>query len=219
MTINDYFCNWIKVIDIDELNGVLSKIKKMNLNTLCPEYKNIFRAFEECSYDNLKCVFLGQDPYPQKGVATGLLFGNDIHRWEQASPSLKVVLRAIGEEVPDDFDYSLKHWANQGILMINSSLTCELNKPGSHSLIWRPFISSLLHNISISNRAIVFVLFGNQAQSFRGSIYPRGNFILEDKHPAYYARLNANMGNDVFVKTRTLLKDYWNYDLDYINPK
>lgn len=218
MTINDYFCKWINVVDVDETNRVLSKIKRLNLNTLCPDYKNIFKAFEVCPYDELKCVFLGQDPYPQRGVATGLLFGNEIQRIEQASPSLKVVLKALGE-IPDDFDFTLKHWAKQGILMINSSLTCELGKPGSHSLIWRPFISLLLHNISVSNRAIVFVLFGNQAQSFKSSIYPKGNFILEEKHPAYYARIGADMSGEVFVKTRTLLKDYWNYDLDYINPK
>ena len=76
MTIDEYFGRWMKVIDKDELKRVLSGLKKVHPSLLCPSMPDIFRAFELCPYDQCKVVFIGQDPYPQKGVATGILFSN-----------------------------------------------------------------------------------------------------------------------------------------------
>ena len=121
------------------------------------------------SEHDVKIVFLGQDPYPQKGVATGVLFGNKEGTTE-LSPSLEVIKEAaINYETPHPplkFDVTLESWAKQGILMINSALTCEMNKVGSHVMLWRPFMSKFLQNLSNSNTGLVYVLFGDQAQTF-----------------------------------------------------
>ena len=97
-----------------------------------------------------------------KRQATGILFGNkaDVPE-DELSPSLKVVKEAaVNFEVPHNsiiFDQTLESWARQGILMINSALTVEMNKVGSHTMLWRPFISSLLKNISETNPGLIYV--------------------------------------------------------------
>ena len=95
MTANEYFGDWIDVIDKEELRKVVTWVNKVNSADLCPSPKNIFRAFRACSFKDCKVVFLGQDPYPQRGVATGILFGNSEDTQEDyLSPSLKIVKEA-----------------------------------------------------------------------------------------------------------------------------
>ena len=96
-------------------------------------------------------------------------------------------------------------WAKQGILLINGALTVEMNKIGSHTMLWRPFISSLLHNLSNEYTGIVYVLFGNQAQTFRPYINEKLNYVLEENHPAYYARTHKKMPGDVFDKVNDII--------------
>ena len=77
MTINEYLGDWLKVIDIPILNRTIKTVNNLyQTQSVMPEYKNIFRAFHLCKYNDLKIIFLSQDPYPQKGVATGIVFGN-----------------------------------------------------------------------------------------------------------------------------------------------
>lgn len=211
MTIEEYFGDWTKVIDIEEVLKVLDKLKRINPSLLCPSVRNIFKAFELCQYKDCKVIFVGQDPYPQKGVATGILFGNNTTEDSILSPSLQVIKEAvINYEVPHynvKFDNSLESWARQGILMINSALTVEMNKIGSHTMLWRPFISKLLTNLSNRENGLIYVLFGKQAQTFKPYINSTFNTILEEKHPAYYSRTNKSMSNTIFKQIDKLLND------------
>lgn len=210
MTFEEYFGDWIKVIDKIELNKVISKLKGMNNYT--PSMSNVFKAFELCRYNDMKVVFLGYDPYPQKGVATGILFGNKINV-NELSPSLNIVKEAcINYEIPHNniiFDQTLESWAKQGILMLNSALTVEINKIGSHTMLWRPFISKLIKSISSINTGIIYVLFGEQARTFKPYI-GKNNIILEEKHPAYYARTNQRMPSFIFNEVSKLTKEKYN---------
>ena len=205
MTLDEYFGDWMKVIDRAELNNVMTKVgQEYRRKPLCPAQPDVFRAFELCPLKDLKVVMLGQDPYPQKGVATGILFGNRKEVDEDnLSPSLNVVKEAaINFEVPHyciTFDQTLESWAKQGILMINSALTVEMNRIGSHVMLWRPFIAKLLKNLSEYNTAIVYVLFGRQAQTFKPYINSRFNHIIEIEHPAYFARSGTRMPHQLFV--------------------
>lgn len=222
MTLEEYFGDWIKVIDKEELNKVLTKLSRMYSQTnkfVTPNSMNWFRAFELCPYSNLKVVMIGQDPYPQKGVATGILFGNSKETTEEdLSPSLKIVRdAAIDLHVPHNsiiFDQTLESWAKQGILMINSALTVEINKVGSHTMLWRPFISKLLRNISSINTGIIYVLFGRQAQTFKPYI-GKLNDIIEIEHPAYFARTNKEMPSEVFYKVNESLKNKYGSTIQY----
>lgn len=103
MTLDEYFGDWMKVIDRAELNNVMTKVgQEYRRKPLCPAQSDVFRAFELCPLKDLKVVMLGQDPYPQKGVATGILFGNRADVQEKnLSPSLQIVKEAaINFEIP-----------------------------------------------------------------------------------------------------------------------
>lgn len=100
MTIEEYFGDWMRVIDKPELMRVTNWLGKQNPATLCPSMANVFKAFTMCSFRDCKVVFLGQDPYPQKGVATGILFGNGEDTPEdKLSPSLDVIKEADRKSV------------------------------------------------------------------------------------------------------------------------
>ena len=212
MTLDEYFGDWMRVIDRTELNNVMIKVgQEYRRKPLCPAQSDVFRAFEFCPIKDLKVVMLGQSPYPQKGVATGILFGNrkEIDE-DNLSPSLNVVKEAaINFEVPHyciTFDQTLESWAKQGILMLNSALTVEMNKAGSHVMVWRPFIAKLLKNLSEYNTAIVYVLFGRQAQTFKPYINNMFNHIIEIEHPAYFARNGIKMPHQLFIDISNRVK-------------
>lgn len=216
MTAEEYFGDWLKVIDEAELNKVLNilTLEYKNKN-ICPTQKDIFKAFNLCTLNDLKIVMLGQDPYPQKGVATGVLFGNNN---TPISPSLEVIKDSVIDyTIPHnriEFDDSLESWAKQGILMLNSALTVEMNKVGSHTMLWRPFISKLLKNLSEYNTAIIYVLFGRQAQTFSPYINKRFNHIIEIEHPAYFARTKTRMPN-IFIDINKKVKNIYGTTINW----
>ena len=183
---------WSDIVDVKIVSEALNKVYREG-KPFCPKPENIFRAFSILPPDKIKVVLCGQDPFPQKGVSTGILFANKENTPEdKLSPSLKIIknsfLRLLQNPEKDiNFDPSLVYIAEQGVLMINSALTVEMNRPGSHSMIWRPFVSTLLRNLSNMNHNIIFVLFGSQARTFRPYIN-KENFCVELVHPAYYAR-------------------------------
>lgn len=203
MTVEEYFGDWLEVIDKEELIKVSSWIKEQNPNTLCPAPKNVFRAFRMCSLSDCKVCIVGQDPFPQKGVATGILFGNNKDTLK-LSPSLEVVRTAAMNGETGTFDITMESWAKQGVLMINSALTCEVDNIGCHYKQWQPFIFKLIKNISRKKPNIIFVLFGNQAQILKKVIVGQQP-ILEAKHPAYFARFGRPMPPDVFIEMNELL--------------
>lgn len=212
MTPQEYFGDWVKVIDLNELNIVLGKLSTIDPELICPKPSDVFKAFRLCPYKECKVVFIGQDPYPQKGVATGILFGNSIETTEdKLSPSLEIIKECcINYEIPHglvEFDNTLESWAKQGILMINSALTCKVNEIGSHVMLWRKFISTLLKNLSYKEMGIIYVLFGKQAQTFEPYIESKYNHIIRVRHPSYFARTNKTMPYSIFTSIDKLLKD------------
>ena len=216
MTLDEYFGDWMKVIDRTELNNVMAKVgQEYRRKPICPAQSDVFRAFELCPLNDLKVVMVGTNPYPDKYMgkprATGILFGNRKEVDEDnLSPSLNVVKEAvINFEVPHyciTFDQTLESWAKQGILMINSALTVEMNKIGSHVMLWRPFIAKLLKNLSEYDTAIIYVLFGRQAQTFKPYINSRSNHIIEIEHPAYFARSSTKMPYQLFIDISNKVK-------------
>ena len=216
MTIEEYFGDWMYVIDKEETRKIMGWLKTVNPNTLCPSLPNVFRAFRLCSYHNCKVVMIGLDPYPDKFMgkprATGILFGNsnDVPE-DKLSPSLKIVKEcAINFEIPHNiitFDQTLESWAKQGILMINSSLTCEQGNVGSHVTKWIPFVTKLIKNLS-KRTGLVYILFGRQAQSFKPYIDAEYNDIIKVEHPAYFARTDNRMPYIFNVMNSILYKRY-----------
>ena len=215
MTLDEYFGDWMKVIDRAELNNVMVKVgQEYKRKPICPAQPDVFKAFRLCSLKNLKIVMLLQDPYPQKGVATGLALANNSKILDsKLSSSLKVIKEAvINFEIPHyciTFDPTLESWAKQGILMLNSALTVEMNKVGSHVMIWRPFIIALLKHLSEYETGIIYVLFGRQAQTFKPYINSRFNHIIEIEHPAYFARSGTKMPHQLFIDISNRVKEIY----------
>ena len=97
-----------------------------------PKFKDVFNGFHECPYDKMKVVIVGQDPYPQLGVADGIAFS--CSRKGKTEKSLQYIFKALYGEY-EDYNNDLRRWSNQGVLLINTAFTCEINKIGSHYAI------------------------------------------------------------------------------------
>ena len=221
MTFEEYFGDWSKVIDEQETLKIMYWLKDVNPEILCPAKQNIFRAFKLCPLKDCKVIMLGQDPYPQKGVATGILFGNSADTPEERlSPSLQVVKESvINYEMPHnriEFDNTMESWAKQGVLMINTALTCEVNRVGSHFNIWQPFMSKLIRNLSTYDGGLIYVLFGNQASLFKKDIVQSFG-IFEIYHPAFYARRCEKMPYDFFPRINEALQKHYNTKIKFYN--
>ena len=211
MTIDDYFGDWMKVLDRNETMKIMGWVSAVNKETLCPNIKDIFKAFKLCPYNKCRVIFVGQDPYPQRGVAQGVLFGNSSDTPEdKLSPSLQVIKESvINFEIPHNlitFDPTLESWAKQGILMINSALTTEVGKIGVHMMKWRPFMIAFLKQMSVLNPGIIYVLFGSQAQILEPYVN-KNNYVLKIEHPAYFARTNKKMPYHIWKDINKILYD------------
>lgn len=170
-----------------------------------PPLKQVFRAFQECPYDQLRVVVVGQDPYPQLGVADGIAFscGNT----KKPEASLRYILKAVNSTVYDDkqdvklMDPDLTRWANQGVLMLNTALTTEVGKIGKHFDIWQPFISYLIDMLSKQEQPLVWVFMGKQAQNLADMVDDH-HTVLTCSHPASAAYQKQQLWdcNDVFNK-------------------
>lgn len=210
MTFEEYFSDWVEVVDKEETMKVLRKLQPMK-DRICPDWPLIFHSFKECSFKDCNVCIIAQDPYPQPGVATGIAFANK-YDTQVLSPSLKIIKQSLNAN--NSFDNTLISWVKQGVLMLNSALSCEKYKIGSHVEIWRPFVAKLVENISIKRPDIIFVLFGSQAQYF--SKYIQNNPIILEKHPAYYARVGFPMPNTCFEEINIVLKKLGKQIINFI---
>ena len=221
MTLDEYFGDWMKVIDRTELNNVMAKVgQEYKRKLICPAQPDVFKVFRLCSLESLKIVMLFQDPYPQKGIATGLALANNSETLDsELSPSLKVIKEAVIDfEIPHNcitFDPTLESWAKQGILMLNSALTVEMNRIGSHVMLWRPFISKFLKNLSNYNTGIVYVLFGKQAQTFKPYIMEQFNHVFGVEHPAYFARSGRKMPHELFINISNIVEGIYGVPIEW----
>ncbi len=223
MTIDEYFGDWMKVLDRNETMKIMGWLRNINQSTLCPLIKDVFKAFKLCPYNNCRVVFIGQDPYPQRGVAQGVLFGNSSDTPEnKLSPSLQIIKESvINFEIPHNlitFDPTLESWAKQGILMINSALTTEVGKIGVHMMKWRPFMIAFLKQMSMINPGIIYVLFGSQAQILEPYI-SKNNYVLKIEHPAYFARTNKKMPYHIWKDINKILYDLYGERIEWFKEE
>lgn len=212
MNLEEYIGKWWNLFDKSILADILNSLNKQysasNIN-IFPDRHDIFKAFHKCKYDDCKVVMLGMAPYEQKNIATGILFANYSYN-KNLSPSLKVIMEASGSK-----DQTLESWCNQGILMLNAALSVQEGKPSSHLLLWRPFMNSFLKNLSKWESGIIYVLFGSDAKSFKHCINDKLNDVLEENHPAYYARQNKEMPSNVFNEINKLLINKYNQSIKW----
>ncbi len=223
MTIQEYFGDWSDVIDLKEADRIMKRLSASN-HVICPQPKDIFKSFHLCSLHSLRCVIIGMDPFPDlykgKPRATGLAFANASNTPDNClSPSLEVLRESVIDyTVPHrivNFDPSLEKWEEQGVLLLNSALSCEVGKIGSHTLLWRPFITSFLTNLSKCSTGIVYVLMGSQAQSLEPYINKHFNYVIRCRHPSYYARTKTKMPKDIWQSINELLISQNGYGIEW----
>jgi uracil-DNA glycosylase len=175
--------------------------------TIFPEETLIFNAFNQTSFEDIHVVILGQDPYHGAKQAHGLSFS--VPDGIKIPPSLKNIFKEletdIGKEIPKSGN--LINWAKQGVLLLNSSLTVEENKPMSHSKIgWNLFTDAVIKKISQEKTNVIFILWGKFAQEKEKLIDLEKHFILKAAHPSPLSAYNGFWGCEHFSKTNELLK-------------
>ncbi|MEN8138808.1 MAG: uracil-DNA glycosylase [Bacteroidota bacterium] len=175
--------------------------------TIFPPEEHIFSAFDYCGPDDLKVVILGQDPYHGRGQANGLCFS--VSSGQKHPPSLKNIFKEIrseyGGEIPISGD--LSHWAEQGVLMLNATLTVREKQPGSHQKKgWETFTDSVIKLISDKKENVIFVLWGAFAQKKSNLIDSEKHLILESAHPSPFSVHRGFFGNNHFKKVNDYLK-------------
>lgn len=196
----------------------LSKIP-LNVRTFPPK-SQIFRALELTPMEKIKVVILGQDPYHGEGEANGLAFS--VNKDIKIPPSLKNIYKELendlGIKPPSHGD--LTSWANQGILLLNSVLTVEKDKPGSHRNIgWQEYTDSLIKKISESKQHVVFILWGKYAQQKKSLIDTSKHLLIESPHPSPFSARKGFFGSKPFSKTNAYLTQHNLKKIDWSVPR
>ncbi|MHB9147642.1 MAG: uracil-DNA glycosylase [Candidatus Amoebophilus sp.] len=178
-------------------------------NTIYPPAKQIFNAFELCSFDNTKVVILGQDPYHGFKQANGLSFS--VSKEVRMPPSLvnifKEIERDLGHSAPTNGD--LTRWAQQGVLLLNATLTVREKQPGSHqNKGWETFTDTIISILSQHKQHLVFMLWGNYAQKKEVLIDTSKHLVLKSAHPSPYAADRGFFGNKHFSKANAYLVEH-----------
>ena len=170
-----------------DFTNTLERLYKMTISDIrfTPPLKDLFAAFEECPYDQLKLVIVGQDPYPGLGVADGIAFS--CSKTGKLQPSLKYMFDEINKTVYGGTtlctDVNLKRWSNQGILMLNTSLTTQVEKVGQHYDIWKGFTSYLFDYLNHNKKDLVYIYMGKKAQEWADFVGDNNHKIFTS-HPA-----------------------------------
>lgn len=179
--------------------------------TVFPEPQNIFRAFDLVPVDKVKVVIIGQDPYHTPGVADGLAFSTK--PGNRVPPSLQNIYKEIiaefgYEKYPYINDPDLTRWSNQGVLLLNTSLTVLKGVPASHSKIgWEKFTDSVINILGKLDKPLVFMLWGAHARSKKSLIDTEKHLVLESAHPSPFSANNGFFGNNHFRQCNEYLQN------------
>ena len=173
-----------------------------------PNMYDIFNALKYTSYEDVKVVILGQDPYHGKGQAHGLCFS--VQDGIPFPPSLKNIFLELKNDLEIDIPKSgnLSKWAHQGVLLLNTVLTVREGLAGSHqNKGWEIFTDTIIEKLNDRVEPIVFVLWGNFAKNKKKLITNRNHIILEAAHPSPLSAYNGFFGCKHFSKINNILKE------------
>lgn len=202
---------WDKILEEEYKKEYFIKLLKTlqieyRTKTIFPPKHDVFRAMRLTDYDNIKVVILGQDPYHGEGEAEGLSFS--VRDGIRKPPSLKNIFK----ELEDDLEYkepqsgSLVKWAKEGVLLLNSLLTVEKDKPLSHKKLgWERFTDEIIKKINEKETPVVFILWGAYAKSKKNYITNKNHYIIESTHPSPFSARNGFFGSKPFSKTNKFL--------------
>lgn len=193
------------------------KVEKQAGKTIFPPGKLIFNAFDCTPFTKVKVVILGQDPYHNVGQAHGLSFS--VPDGIQPPPSLVNIFKEIKDDLGIDFNPhygNLEHWARQGVLLLNASLTVEAHNANSHATIgWHQFTDDVISILSKERDHLVFMLWGKFAQSKEVLIDKGKHLVLKAAHPSPFSAHNGFFGSHHFSKTNNWLREHGIKPIDW----
>lgn len=217
--------SWDNFFREKELHDILVKVdqemkelyENINKELILPKYNDIFNAFKYTKLNELKVVIIGQDPYHNIGEAMGLSFS--VNDGVQIPPSLLNIFKEIKAEYNNYIipkTGNLIRWAEQGILLLNASLTVSHNKPGGeHIKIWEEFTNMIIKKISIVvDKPLVFMLWGEKKKSLI-NLDKHKHYILESVHPSPLSFFKGFSGNGHFLKCNDFLKKNENKEIEW----
>ena len=204
--------SWKEIL-LSELNSTymqnLSKFLREQIilgKTIYPPGNQIFNAFNKTPFPKVKVVILGQDPYHGESQAHGLSFS--VKESIKKPPSLQNIFKELQDDINIKIpsNGNLEKWANQGVLLLNSCLTVEKGKPGSHKdKGWEIFTDYILKQINSKKSNVVFILWGKYARDKKSFIDDSRHCIIESAHPSPYSAHNGFFGSKPFSKTNHYL--------------
>ena len=183
------------------------KSEKLAGKTIYPPGPLIFNAFNTTPFDNVKAVILGQDPYHGPGQAHGLSFS--VQKGIPPPPSLVNIFKELKTDlnIPIPTHGDLTHWAQQGVMLLNASLTVRANEPMSHAKIgWAEFTNAVIEKISALKNNTVFLLWGKFAQEKQVLINETKHLVLKAAHPSPFSVDKGFYGCRHFSKTNSWLE-------------
>jgi len=215
--------SWLQVLGDEFDKDYMLKLKQF-LKTekeagykIYPKGSDIFNAFWKTPFTDLKVVILGQDPYHGANQAHGLSFS--VQKSITPPPSLKNIYKELktdipGFEIPATGD--LTHWAEQGVLLLNATLTVRESSPASHQKKgWEEFTDKVIKTISDKKEGIVFILWGAYAQAKAELIDKTKHHIIKSPHPSPFSADRGFFGSKPFSKTNEILKKEGKKEIDW----
>ena len=182
-----------------------------------PHPKNIFRALDLCPFDTVKVVILGQDPYHGTGQANGLAFA--VNDGQALPPSLQNIFKEIESDLGKPLVHrsgDLSRWAEQGVLLLNATLTVRAHTPGSHQEKgWESFTDAVIKALSEEREHLVFILWGNYAKAKGAHIDRAKHLVLESPHPSPFSAASGFFGSRPFSKANDYLIAHHETPIDW----
>lgn len=191
----DYFRNLIDFVRAEYLSG----------RAIYPKAKNIFNAFNLCPVDSVRVVIIGQDPYHEPGQAMGLCFS--VPTGVANPPSLQNIYREIESDLgrPSSTNGDLTHWAQQGVLLLNSTLTVRAHLAASHAgRGWEQFTDAVIAALA-TRKNIVYMLWGSYAQKKAALVDEKNNLVLKSVHPSPLSAYRGFFGCKHFSRANEYL--------------
>lgn len=205
---------WLNILENEFEKPYMKSLKsflqeeKQNGFTVYPKGTDIFNAFNHTPFNKVKVVILGQDPYHGIGQAHGLSFS--VQKGITVPPSLKNMYKELEQEFPEfktPNHGNLTYWADQGVLLLNATLTVRAQTAGSHqNKGWETFTDHVIAALSAKKTGIVFLLWGKYAQQKEALIDYKKHFVLKAAHPSPFSAYNGFFGSDHFKRTNEILE-------------
>lgn len=173
-----------------------------------PKAENIFNAFHYTAYKDVKVLILGQDPYHNVGQAHGLAFS--VKEGVKIPPSLQNIYKELNSDlgIPIANTGYLKSWADEGIMLLNTTLTVRAHQPMSHAKIgWEIFTNAVIEKINEKKEPVVYILWGNHAKARKKFINNKNHLIIEGVHPSPLSANKGFFGSKPFSRANEFLKE------------